>query len=552
MRTLCGIVAVVATAGSLLSVRAAEPPTALSVGERCHVIRLPDGTLVADLTRVSTANGATWTEPPGLFNLPTELDVARRGMSLVDRDGEIHVFWMVRPEDAAHPPENELQIPHGELLDRRIDIWYTRSRNGRTTWEPARMIWMGYTGSLNSVIQMNNGRILLPFSCMTSRSWGNRGDGLDAFTYMGYFDSTLIYSDDAGDTWRLADAVKTPTPNLETYGAIEPVVIQLRDGRVWMLIRTQLGRFWESFSDNGATWSAPRPSNLISSDSPAGIVRLDDGRIVLFWNNCLRFPYAYGGRHVLHAAISDDEGKTWRGYREVARDPKRDQPPPSRGDFGTAYPMPTVVNDGKVMYATGQGEGRALLMLLDPEWLLETHQEADFANRQEEWSIFGTRGVEFLDHPQKPGAKVLSIRKTEPDWPACAVWNFPNGLSGRLRLRIMLNRGFRGALLGLTDHFSVPFDLEDRFYNVFNLEILPEGRLMAGAKLQAGRYYDLALEWSVPRRECRVLLDGRGVGTLPLLRQTSGVNYMRLRSTAERTDRRGMIIEPPVADVAPY
>ena len=148
----------------------------------------------------------------------------------------------------------------------------------------------------------------LPFSYMTSRSWRNRGGGLDAFTYTGQFDSTLIYSDDAGDTWHLANSLRTPAPNLgPVYGAVEPVVIQLKDGRVWMLIRTQLGRFWESFSEDGANWSRPQPTSIINSDSPAGIVRLDDGRIVLLWNGCLRFPYAYGGRHVLHA-VPDAHG----------------------------------------------------------------------------------------------------------------------------------------------------------------------------------------------------------------------------------------------------
>jgi hypothetical protein len=433
------------------------------------------------------------------------------------------------------------------------------------------MVWKGYTGALNSVLQMANGRILLPFSHFTARTWGQRGPGLDAFTFTGQFDSTLIYSDDAGDTWGLANSLSVPVPDIvSAYGAVEPVVLQLQDGRVWMLIRTQQGRFYESFSPDGAAWSPPQPTSILSSDSPAGLVRLEDGRIVLFWNNCLRFPYAYGGRHVLHAAISEDEGKTWRGYREVARDPRRHEPPPPGGDFGTAYPFPTVVNGGKVIYCTGQGAGRVLLMLLDPDWLLETSQKADFSDGAEEWATFGTQGVEFVAHPEKPGAKVLSLRKTDPDWPAAAVWNFPSGRQGRLHLRLKLNPGFAGALVGLTDHFSVPFDLEDRFNNLFNLDLgVRSGPVRAsavrsepvrtsasrrnyeqGARLTPGRWHDLLLEWDCAGRECRVLVDGRSTGVLPLLRETAGVCYLRLRSTAEQTDNAGFLVESVEADIS--
>lgn len=174
---------------------------------------------------------------------------------------------------------------------------------------------------------------------MTNRSWSNRGEGFYAFTYTGKFNSTALYSDDYGDKWQLSPSVlRTPTPNITTIlGAVEPVVLELKDGRVWMLIRTQMGRFYESFSADGVEWSRPRPTEIISSDSPAGLIHVKDGRILLIWNNCLRFPYAYGGRHVLHAAVSADEGHTWRGYREIVRDPNRLEPSPPSGDHGVSY-----------------------------------------------------------------------------------------------------------------------------------------------------------------------------------------------------------------------
>src|SRR4029079_8955601 len=103
----------------------------------------------------------------------------------------------------------------------------------------------------------------------TKRSVYNFGEAFQKFVYMGSDSCGAMYSDDKGDTWHDSpDVLSVETPDLHTYGSNEPVVIQLKDGRVWMLMRTQKGRFYESFSADGARWSPPRPSKLISSDSP--------------------------------------------------------------------------------------------------------------------------------------------------------------------------------------------------------------------------------------------------------------------------------------------
>jgi hypothetical protein len=343
-----------------------------------------------------------------------------------------------------------------------------------------------------------------------------------------------------------------PVPDIvSAYGAVEPVVVQLPDGRVWNLIRTQQGRFWESFSTDGANWTETRPTDILSSDSPAGLTRLTDGRIVLFWNNCLRYPYAYGGRQVLHAAISEDGGKTWRGHREVGRDPQRNEAPPSNHDYGTAYPFPALGKDNQVLFTSGQGAGRVFRKILDPAWLYETEQTADFTARAEEWTTFGTRGVAFVAHPEKAGAKALQIRKPETAWPAAAVWNFPSGAGGTLRLRIQIQKGFRGALIGLTDHYSTPFDLEDRYNNLYNLWIGPEGRLEDGKQLAPGRWHELELTWSLEAQRCKVRLDGRPAGTLPVNRRSPYTCYLRLRSTAETTDPAGFLVEAVAVKVKP-
>jgi len=541
-----------------------SPPISVAhFSKTMRIVMLPDGTLMgiylqageggqSVAARYSKDDGHSWSVAATLLKLPRGNGVWTGPEALVDHSGEIQVFLLndantgVLHGGEAHRPKST------QMRKRHLDIWHTKSVHGRKGWLPLKRIWEGYTGSLNSVIQLRNGRIVLPFSYLTYRTWRNRGKGFDDFTFMGHFDSTVLYSNDQGNTWHLSPShLEVPVPDIvSAYGAVEPIVLQLKDGRVWMLIRTQMGRFYESFSSDGITWSAPRPTSIISSDSPAGLLRLKDGRILLLWNDCQRYPYAYGGRQVLQGAVSADEGKTWRGYREIVRDPLRNQPPPVSGDFGTAYPFPTLTQDGKVLLHTGQGKGRNFLVLLDPRWLDETRQATHFSKGLSDWSVFGTKGVVLVPDPGKPGTKVLSLRKPAADWPSGAVWNFPDGKKGLLLLRILLKSGFKGVLVGLADQFSPPFDAEDRFYNLFNLSIAPGGQLGNGSKIALNRWHNLELRWDCTKRECQVILDGQDVETLPLLRESSGVCYLRLRSTARGTDARGMLVESVSADVS--
>jgi hypothetical protein len=144
---------------------------------------------------------------------------------------------------------------------------------------------------------------------------------------------------------------------------------------------------------------------------------------------------------------------------------------------------------------------------------------------------------------------ILEVRKAEKDWPSGAVWNFPLGSKGELKLQMMLRPGSSGTLLGLTDHFSVPWDLEDKFYNVFSLPILATGEIFPGVKLESGRWYDLTLKWNTDRRECQVLLNGRAVGVVQDNRRAGGINYLRVRSTAAQADG-GIWLRAVSADVS--
>jgi hypothetical protein len=530
---------------------------------------LPDGTLMAIglqyhsgvqevNAEFSHDGGHSWSGPQTLFNLPREAGGFGYFKVLVDRNGEVHIFFLCDGNTGgALPIEGGGATPAKEILD----IWQAKSKNKVAAWEPIRRIWSGQAGDLLSAIQLGNGRILLPISYVTDRTWAHRGSGFDAYTFMGKYNCGMLYSDDEGETWQQsASVLEVPTPDAGDIGGAEPVVLELQDGRIWMLIRTQMGRFYESFSrDKGLTWSRPRATGIVSSESPAGLIRLGDRRVVLFVNGCQRFPYGHGGRYVIHAAISEDDGRTWRGFREVVRAPLRDAPPPPNGDYGVAYPFLALTKTGEVVFSPGvltgtrsqhpQGPGKLghpekrPFYLLHPTWLYETHQTDDFSHGLDNWSIFGTRGVELAPHPGGVNRQALLIRKADTDWQSSAVWNFPAGRSGRLRVRILIKPGFQGALLGLTDHFSVPFDEEDVFFNVFNLRLAPGDQISKA--LGTNVWHDMELDWDCSRQEVRVIVDAHQVALMRQMRipQNQGISYLRLRSVGESGDDAGFMIE---------
>jgi hypothetical protein len=258
--------------------------------------------------------------------------------------------------------------------------------------------------------------------------------------------------------------------------------------------------------------------------------RIPDSRIVALWNNCESPPAhdgagVYVNRDTLHAAISNDEGKTWRGFREVYRDPHENQTPPNT-DRGSAYPTPPIWNNGRFVFLTGQGVGRRNLVSADPRWLTLTHAADDFSAGLKQWITFkpigpASRyrreripGPPLVDHPTRPGAKVLQLRKPDDHDADGALWNFPNGAKGTLTLRLMPNPDFGGASIVISDRSFKPTDDNSEKLALFATTIRPDGKLGDGPKLSLGKWHTLAFAWDLGRRNCAVFVDGQKVLTL--------------------------------------
>lgn len=160
------------------------------------------------------------------------------------------------------------------------------------------------------VTQLSSGRLLVPAASTADVKSVN------------HFVSHCYISDDGGQTWRNGKGhVDAPK-----RGAMEPEVVELSDGRVLMIVRTQLGFIGKSYSkDGGETWSKMESLGVKAPEAPSTLRRIPStGDLVLIWNDTFKEGAGHGGKRTpLTAAISRDDGATWKTVGHLESDARR-------------------------------------------------------------------------------------------------------------------------------------------------------------------------------------------------------------------------------------
>jgi hypothetical protein len=439
----------------------------------------------------------------------------------------------------------------------RTELLHTVSRDGGRSWQSLQNIDYGYRylGGEAPAVELSSGRIVVPLPHLASHR------------STGFFACGAIFSNDGGNTWTVARnelVVDSGGKSLES-GADEPVAAELPDGRIWMVIRTQTGYLFESYSsDGGETWTAPQRTIFRASNAPPGVLRLKDGRLLLVWNNEIGEPFEQGlsySRQSLVMAIHD--GRDWRGYREIA-------PPFGPDDIKGAarYPYLIEAGDGTVLVGyteAGRASRSALegdgwrdfrLVRILPEWLLESRAEEDFSQGTNHLQLAGTAGAQVTAGPA--GKPVLRLEKTRADKPSGMTWNFPFRTKGSMRIQLRADPGFLGVYFGLAEYCVSP---SNRQGGTFRWMIGPDGRFRAQyandgpylatgsgrwdvgdvvSKFEAGRSHELCISWNCDANVAQLRLDDRYVATLVGLEPARGMNYLRLFLAATLIDQRGV------------
>jgi sialidase-1 len=175
-----------------------------------------------------------------------------------------------------------------------------RSTDEGKTWGPEVLVTEPvsyYVVNNDRIVLLSTGRLVVPAA--------DHGD----ISKRPNSPAVCFFSDDQGLSWRRGPG----EVRLGGIGCQEPGVVELKDGRVFMILRTSLGSIYRAISpDGGLSWGEPASTGLTAPVAPASIARLPaTGDLLMIWN------HARDRRVPLTAAVSTDEGRTWSHVRNL-------------------------------------------------------------------------------------------------------------------------------------------------------------------------------------------------------------------------------------------
>ena len=243
-----------------------------------------------------------------------------------------------------------------DMFDGRAGVWMAMCENPdaeKPTWSEPRRIWHGVT--LNKPTVLANGEWMLPISL-------DQREGFNAFK--GQFKeldplrgANVFVSTDKGATWQRRGAATFPKPDWH-----EHMIVERKDGSLWMLARTRTGIMETTSRDGGRTWSPPVDSAIKHPVARFHIRRLASGKLLLVKHGD-RID-AHEGRVQLSAWLSDDDGKSWQGG--LVLDERK----------GISYPDGFQAPDGTIYISYDRNRAT------DGEILLARFTEADVLAKQ--------------------------------------------------------------------------------------------------------------------------------------------------------------------------
>jgi len=177
----------------------------------------------ADLAmRTSDDNGRTWSSDRILLPNEGKCNVMSVSIVRLKKSGELLLFYLRKDERLRSC---------SAYVRRSADEFETLSAPVRvTTLEGYHVV------NNDRVLESATGRLIVPAALHTG--FDETGTLVTEFTGKGI--PMVYYSDDSGRTWRRADVPVTPVSQRKLT-LQEPGVVELKDGRLWMFMRTTHG-----------------------------------------------------------------------------------------------------------------------------------------------------------------------------------------------------------------------------------------------------------------------------------------------------------------------
>lgn len=209
-----------------------------------------------------------------------------------------------------------------------------RSYDGGQTWSAPRTL----PGPLGTNVRFpparsGDGTLLLP-------------------AYSDLLPRSLFFASADGDNWTLRGELTTGP----VHANLQPSLAALADGRLLTVMRDGGGGWlWIAQSmDHGRSWKASADSGFPNPDSPAALLSLASGNLILIFNDSATL------RRPLAVAISADEGVTWHPPRVLVD-----------GDGEYAYPSAVQTPDGLIHVVYSHDRQRIGCVAFNEAWLAD-------------------------------------------------------------------------------------------------------------------------------------------------------------------------------------
>ncbi|HBP38596.1 MAG TPA: exo-alpha-sialidase [Clostridiales bacterium] len=435
----------------------------------------------------------------------------------------------------------------------------------------------------------------LPIPLCSRKRWLCAGQ---TRTAEGMLHPVVLRSDDDGITWAATHLLPAPKHEIAwphqgrrwQNPACEATLTELGDGTIMALARTSQDFHYLYYShDGGESWTDPVPSRFHGTLTMPTLFRLSDGRLLLFWCNTQPLPEldhnrqwppmlpweisGEGGEDVFtnrdanHAAISEDDGQTWIGFREIFLNLIRND-----SDFRSKSPgyldsLDKSVHQfqalelpfGKVLLSFGQHHEARKMVIFDPQWLYETEQLENFrfglghlstqvylkSNSGNFRGFTGhcswnrTHGAVLVPDPTGNFEEVLQIARIHDprlfSEVQGAVWNFPASNRGELKIKLRIDG--EGVRVSVTDRWFNPCD--------------PVVGQLAQLSFAITREMLIPSEWSLVRfrwdlavQQAEIVINDMPVQQLAITAAApNGFSYLHLQSLAENEDYAGTLIK---------
>jgi hypothetical protein len=281
--------------------------------------RLLNGNLLAidhNESLISNDEGKTW-KAFHLFSDTQKYEVRPERALLTTRSGVVILAFLNNKEKSRWNWNNKTHDAPEAILP----TYTIRSLDGGRTWQDLQKLQDNWSGAVRDIIETDNGTII--FTTMT------------IVHHPGHHAVLTYRSEDDGKSWTHSNIIDLG--GIGSHGGIlEATLVQLKDKRIWMLMRTNWGRFWEVYSkDEGISWQDANSTSIPASSAPGMIKRLQSGNLVLVWNRPFPegkkdYPLTGGDgnwsevpvsnyRQELSIMFSPDEGHSWSRPKVIAK-----------------------------------------------------------------------------------------------------------------------------------------------------------------------------------------------------------------------------------------